>query len=127
MFFLHGSTGTRTAIFDEHRKIQPQWKVRNRELVRDAAKCSALRAAAMDFIRQNNWDVKKSEYMDLVDRLLKQPTEPSAGAPAFPGERFRRIHILWRFARSFWRRAGTGDLQNDTIRPSQKNLGRKHR
>jgi hypothetical protein len=122
-----GSTGTRTAIFDEHRKIQPQWKVRNRELVRDAAKCSALRAAAMDFIRQNNWDVKKSEYMDLVDRLLKQPTEPSAGAPAFPGERFRRIHILWRFARSFWRRAGTGDLQNDTIRPSQKNLGRKHR
>lgn len=41
------------------------------ELVRDAAKRSSLCTEATDFIRQNNWDVRKSEYLDVVDRLAK--------------------------------------------------------
>jgi len=45
------------------------------ELVRDAAKRSSLCTAAADFIRQNNWDVRKSEYLDVVDRLAKHQDE----------------------------------------------------
>jgi glycosyltransferase involved in cell wall biosynthesis len=39
------------------------------ELVRDPAKRSALRNQATDFIELNNWDVKKNEYLSVVDRL----------------------------------------------------------
>lgn len=38
-------------------------------LVHDAAKRSALRARGLDFIQQNNWDRRKDEYLELVDRL----------------------------------------------------------
>jgi glycosyltransferase involved in cell wall biosynthesis len=40
------------------------------ELAHDPARCSALRAHAMDFIGQNNWEAKKNVYLDLLDRLL---------------------------------------------------------
>ena len=39
------------------------------ELVHNPAKRSSLCAQATDFIRLNNWDVKKSEYLNVVDRL----------------------------------------------------------
>ncbi len=26
----------------------------------------------MEYIRKNNWDVKKHEYLDMLDRLLKR-------------------------------------------------------
>jgi glycosyltransferase involved in cell wall biosynthesis len=42
------------------------------ELVQDATKYRALRANGLEFIRQNNWDVKENEYLDIVDRLLKR-------------------------------------------------------
>ena len=42
------------------------------DLVREPAKCDALRERAREFVEQNNWDVKKSEYLDLVDRLVKR-------------------------------------------------------
>ncbi len=41
------------------------------ELVRNPAKCDALRASAAEFVEQNNWDVKKGEYLDLVDGLVR--------------------------------------------------------
>lgn len=46
------------------------------ELAHDSAKCDALRSNAARFIEQNNWDVNKGEYLDLVDRLVrtKQPS-----------------------------------------------------
>ena len=40
------------------------------DLVQNPAKCSALRARGEEFIQQNNWDVKKHEYLDLVDELV---------------------------------------------------------
>lgn len=39
-------------------------------LAHDSAKCNALRARGIDFIQQNNWNVKKSEYLALVDGLV---------------------------------------------------------
>ena len=41
-------------------------------LAHDSAKRSALRARGIGFIQQNNWDVKKNEYLDLVDSLMKR-------------------------------------------------------
>jgi glycosyltransferase involved in cell wall biosynthesis len=42
------------------------------ELAHDPARRSTLRERGIDFIRHNNWDVKKKEYLELVDRLLKR-------------------------------------------------------
>jgi glycosyltransferase involved in cell wall biosynthesis len=42
------------------------------ELAHDSDKCSALRERGIDFIQHNNWDVKKNEYLALVDGLLKR-------------------------------------------------------
>jgi glycosyltransferase involved in cell wall biosynthesis len=39
------------------------------ELINDPAKCRTLREASMRFSQQNSWDVKKAEYLDLVDHL----------------------------------------------------------
>ena len=39
-------------------------------LIHDQAKRNALCVASTEFIRNNNWDVKKHEYFDLVDRLV---------------------------------------------------------
>lgn len=39
------------------------------ELVHNSKKRSALSAAATQFIEENDWDVKKNEYLDLVDHL----------------------------------------------------------
>jgi glycosyltransferase involved in cell wall biosynthesis len=41
-------------------------------LVHDADKRDSLRMRAMKLIAQNNWDVKKAEYLDVVDGLLKR-------------------------------------------------------
>jgi glycosyltransferase involved in cell wall biosynthesis len=43
------------------------------ELIHDPERRNALRASGTEFISGNNWDVKKSEYLDLVDRLVKPP------------------------------------------------------
>jgi glycosyltransferase involved in cell wall biosynthesis len=40
------------------------------ELMHDASKRNSLCAKATKFIEQNNWDVKKAEYLNLVDRLI---------------------------------------------------------
>ena len=46
-------------------------------LVNDATRRDALRAQADRFIRQNNWDVKRHVYLDLVDRLVdRRPPLP---------------------------------------------------
>ena len=42
------------------------------ELADDPSKCDALRKNAWEFIKKNNWDLKKSEYLNLVDRLVEQ-------------------------------------------------------
>jgi glycosyltransferase involved in cell wall biosynthesis len=42
------------------------------ELANDPTKCRVIRENALEFIKQNNWDVKKSEYLDLVDLLVQQ-------------------------------------------------------
>jgi glycosyltransferase involved in cell wall biosynthesis len=53
------------------------------EMVQDPARRCAFSACAMDFIERNNWDVKKSEYLDVVDRLVSRrrgaPNEDRAG------------------------------------------------
>ena len=53
------------------------------ELVRDSRKREALRTRALEFIQQNNWDVRKQEYLDLVDDLVKGRT-PSLGTSWMP-------------------------------------------
>lgn len=40
------------------------------DLVHDPAKRDVLRTNARRFVEQNNWDVKKEEYLNLVDRLV---------------------------------------------------------
>jgi glycosyltransferase involved in cell wall biosynthesis len=40
------------------------------DLMQDPARRSALCASSQHFIALNNWDVKKHEYLDLVDRLI---------------------------------------------------------
>jgi glycosyltransferase involved in cell wall biosynthesis len=45
------------------------------ELVQHPIKREALRARGLEFIKQNNWDIKKHEYLDLVDRLVRRPRE----------------------------------------------------
>jgi glycosyltransferase involved in cell wall biosynthesis len=42
------------------------------ELVYDCAKRDSLRERATKFIRENNWDVRKHEYLDLMDGLVGQ-------------------------------------------------------
>jgi glycosyltransferase involved in cell wall biosynthesis len=42
------------------------------ELVHDAAKRHSLCAHASDFIALNNWDVRKNEYLNVVDRLTSR-------------------------------------------------------
>jgi glycosyltransferase involved in cell wall biosynthesis len=39
------------------------------DLIADPARRNSLRGSSSEFIAQNNWDVKKQEYFDLVDRL----------------------------------------------------------
>lgn len=46
------------------------------ELVRNSGRREALISAGLEFIRQNNWAVKKDEYLCLLDRLRKRP-EPA--------------------------------------------------
>jgi glycosyltransferase involved in cell wall biosynthesis len=48
------------------------------QLVHDSEKRAVLRANALEFIEMNNWDVRKSEYLGLVDDLVK-------GRPPAPG------------------------------------------
>ena len=43
------------------------------QLVNDLEKRSMLSASALKFIEVNNWDVRKHEYLDLVDRLVQRP------------------------------------------------------
>jgi glycosyltransferase involved in cell wall biosynthesis len=47
------------------------------ELAHDPVKRAALQERAMGFIRENNWDIKKREYLDLVDRLMHPPGTPA--------------------------------------------------
>lgn len=42
------------------------------ELMHDSARRDALRARGMSFVQENNWDVKKNEYLDLVGRLVNR-------------------------------------------------------
>jgi glycosyltransferase involved in cell wall biosynthesis len=42
------------------------------ELVHDADKRRSLCAHASDFIALNNWDVRKNEYLNVVDRLTNR-------------------------------------------------------
>jgi glycosyltransferase involved in cell wall biosynthesis len=42
------------------------------DLAHDPEKCRVLREQGIDFIEKNNWDVRKHEYLDLVDGLLKR-------------------------------------------------------
>jgi glycosyltransferase involved in cell wall biosynthesis len=49
------------------------------QLVRDSERCADLRASALKFIEMNNWDVRKSEYLGLVDDLVEgRPPAPGA-------------------------------------------------
>ena len=45
-------------------------------LAHDPEKQGAMSRRGLDFIRTNNWDVKKIEYLDLVDRLVKGVSVP---------------------------------------------------
>lgn len=42
------------------------------ELACDSSRRNTLRENGMTFIRHNNWDTKKGEYLDLVDRLVSR-------------------------------------------------------
>jgi glycosyltransferase involved in cell wall biosynthesis len=40
-------------------------------LMEDSSRRDDLRLNGLEFIERNNWDVKKNEYLDLVDRLMR--------------------------------------------------------
>ena len=40
-------------------------------LIQNSTKRTALRANATEYVRQNNWNIKKVEYLSLVDNLVK--------------------------------------------------------
>ena len=42
------------------------------DLASNPAKRDALKAHGMQFIAKNNWDIKKHEYFELVDRLIQR-------------------------------------------------------
>ncbi|MDQ1471502.1 MAG: hypothetical protein QOJ99_2982 [Bryobacterales bacterium] len=54
----------------------------------DAPRRNRLRSAGLEFIKQNNWEVRQHEYFDLVDRLVARKTaqreigQPYAANPA---------------------------------------------
>lgn len=50
------------------------------KLMEDSPKRDALRLSGSAFIEQNNWDVKKDEYLDLVDRLVDRSNAVRASA-----------------------------------------------
>ncbi len=54
------------------------------DLVQNSAKCATLRERGDEFVRQNNWDVRKHEYLELVDKLVRprQPVLPVDRATA---------------------------------------------
>jgi glycosyltransferase involved in cell wall biosynthesis len=54
------------------------------DLVHDPAKRGRLCANAKAYIGQNNWDVRKREYLDLVDRLIMECVSAKRCAPAPP-------------------------------------------
>lgn len=39
-------------------------------LVKDSKRTSDLRSEALAFIRENNWEIRKGEYLNLIDRLV---------------------------------------------------------
>ncbi|MBZ5723518.1 MAG: glycosyltransferase family 4 protein [Acidobacteriia bacterium] len=43
------------------------------DLAHNPARRDALRERAQEFVRENNWDIRKDEYLALVDRLVKRP------------------------------------------------------
>jgi len=45
-------------------------------LMRNQSKRTTLRENALSFIAANNWDVRKDEYLSLVDRLTGKPSMP---------------------------------------------------
>jgi glycosyltransferase involved in cell wall biosynthesis len=45
------------------------------QLIEDPLRCDSLRASAAKFIEHNNWDVRKGEYLDLVNSLVLDGTE----------------------------------------------------
>jgi len=48
-------------------------------LMADSAKRDMLRLNGLAFIEQNNWDVRKSEYLDLVDSLVDRSRDARVG------------------------------------------------
>jgi glycosyltransferase involved in cell wall biosynthesis len=46
------------------------------ELLNDSMARKELSARALEFIQSNNWDVKKKEYLDLLDQLVKPQIKP---------------------------------------------------
>ena len=50
------------------------------ELMHGPQRRDVLRARGLAFIEQNNWDVKRNEYLDLVDHIVKGG--PNQSAPA---------------------------------------------
>lgn len=51
------------------------------ELMRDPAKRQTLRARGLDYIRRNNWDVKKDEYLNLAAALVSGQAPAMIPAP----------------------------------------------
>jgi glycosyltransferase involved in cell wall biosynthesis len=50
------------------------------EMARNPERRCALAKRALEFIAKNNWDVKKEEYLALVDRLASKKTQWSSGS-----------------------------------------------
>lgn len=55
------------------------------ELMHNSDRYNALRARGMAFADQNNWNVRRRDYLDLVDRLVKNPVKEST-PPASSGD-----------------------------------------
>jgi glycosyltransferase involved in cell wall biosynthesis len=55
------------------------------DLMSDSSRRDSLRTHGAEFIRQNNWGVRKQEYLDLVDHLVKPSSYRAAVAKEAQG------------------------------------------
>lgn len=52
------------------------------ELIRDKPQRDALAARALEYVSHNSWDVRRADYLQLVDKLLTEPIPRAARVPA---------------------------------------------
>src|SRR4051812_34036026 len=62
-------------------------------LIENPARREELRAAGLKFIQRNNWEVKKHEYLDLVNRFSDAAAPEYRPGPTFTSGLITTLHL----------------------------------